>query len=313
MNLNSATHSKLLDLPNDLGYLVVTVIISIGYTVLRFTLNTEYEGATWQQLYDLNAPIPFGYRILVPLLSTPLVNLGLSIKEAYSVWEFLFCCGLILIIRSVIQDYTTALWAKASSVLFIYTLTFSIFTEFQWPVYYPHDTAAMFFIALGIRLSLSGSLIMLVPITFIATLNRESAVLMVLIYMLMHVDQVSIKKYWLQSLWIVMAYLLGRLLVSAITADNPRPYFGPLAFIIGKEWRVNNNLDWFIDLKNMFLLLASFAFLPLLWMILKQWMPLSLRMTGLSAVLYFAQLLFVGNIYEPRIFGEIWSSFAYRC
>ena len=94
-------------------------------------------------------------------------------------------------------------------------------------------------------------------------------------------------------------------MVSHITADNPRPYYGPVALLLDGEWRINNNIQWLLSKDSIFVLLSTFGFLPLFWIALRKNIPPQLRALESVSMLYFSLLLFIGNIYEARVFGEL--------
>ena len=111
--------------PDRILYYLLTVLISISYTCLRFTMNVEFNWATWKMLYDLTAAIPYGNRILVPLLSRPLVALGSDIRGAYMFWETAFGILLVYGLYNVFRLYMDEKWSR------IFSLLFSSF--FRWP------------------------------------------------------------------------------------------------------------------------------------------------------------------------------------
>lgn len=75
-------------------FVVCLLFVAALYVALRFTLNHEYAGATWNDLSALRAPAPFGRRVLVPLLTRPLVLEGMSVARAFALAEFVSVLAL---------------------------------------------------------------------------------------------------------------------------------------------------------------------------------------------------------------------------
>ena len=66
-----------------------------------------------------------------------------------------------------------------------------------------------------------------------------------------------------------------------------------------------NNLEWLTALPDRpFVLLASVAWLPLAWLVLHRSIPAPLGRLGWVALATALGMAVVGNLYEPRVFGE---------
>ncbi len=284
-------------------FIVCSMIASLAYAILRFKLNIEYSGATWKQLFDLAAPIPFGYRILVPILSKPLVYCGATIQQAYQFWETIFCFLLILSMYCALRIYTSKRRAASFALFFLFVLPLAFLLRFEYPIYYPHDTPAMAAIAIGSYLVLSKRWTLLWLLMIIATLNRESSIIIIGLFVVSHFRNMS--RYHYRALAaVVVAYGTTRCAVYLITLNNPKPYGGSMAFhMLDGSWRIINNLSWLTG--NGLTLLSTMAFLPVAPVILRQYIPQEMRHWHLIAFAYLSMLAFIGNLYEPRIFGEI--------
>lgn len=66
-----------------LGFLTVTALFAVTYSVLRFTYNVDNPQATFQALLEFGGDIPFALRILVPSLARPFVELDLPVRPAF--------------------------------------------------------------------------------------------------------------------------------------------------------------------------------------------------------------------------------------
>ena len=99
------------------------------------------------------------------------------------------------------------------------------------------------------------------------------------------------------------ACVAGRVAVALALPDNPG---SALHFAIGKSTpRWLHNLEWLGDPVHWLWLPMYFALLPLLWALLWRRLDPAQRRLGLVALAYFAALMLVANIYEPRVYGEI--------
>ena len=63
---------------DNYGYCLLVSIISLCYTALRYTYNYEFNGATYEQIFTFIAPVPFGKRVLTPILANIIVYSGIS-------------------------------------------------------------------------------------------------------------------------------------------------------------------------------------------------------------------------------------------
>lgn len=284
---------------------VLTVCLVVtGYALLRLVMNREYEGATWEQLYSLQAPLPFGHRILIPLLCRPLVDgLGLPIRQAFQVFEILSGFALFLALRWTLRAYVAERVASFFACLFFFVLPFLFLLNYRWPVFYPYDTPSVAFTVLAFGLLVRERWGLAVAVMAVAAVNREIAAFFPLLAFCLLFGRVPTRKIvgWMLVMWAV--YFAVR---SAIALALPQDLGESLHFHVGDTLRILNNLDWLVVSRlNAVLLLASMGFLPVFWITLRDWLPSGLWRVGLLALLMFIPLLFVGNLYEPRIYGEI--------
>lgn len=280
-------------------------VIAYGYTVLRFQMNIEYSGATWDQLYDFIAPKPFGHRIFVPLISRPLVQFwGMSVRNAYIFYEFLFTLFTIVTLNGVFRLYLDKRTSYFLSILFVVFMSLPYLLEYKWPVYYPYDMASNFFMVAGLYLVVKQNWLVLMIAMVLGSLNRETMIMLIPMFILLKMDQLTLKKQLAIIVALATFFLCARLLVSLGLPDN----IGDAAhFYVGKKLRVLNNIGWLLDkpVDNSIQFLASICYVPLLWIISRKFMPHEFKRLEVWSVLFFAPLFVVGNVYEPRIFGEI--------
>lgn len=291
---------------SNMFFILIALIYASTYTALRFALNTQYKVASWKMLYDFTAPIPYAYRVLVPFISHPIVSLGFSIKQAYMFWEFIFSFFLIIVLFKIFKIYLNRRWAMFFSVLFMHVLPFIFLFKFMWPLFYPYDTPAIFFTILGMYLILKRHWVSLVLLTAISTFNRESSILILMMFAVIYFGRMRLKKYLIILFSLFSTYFLVREVTHLIAEGNRMLYNGSMSLVIGgNNWRWNNNIEWLKKDANSLILLATMGFLPLLFIFLKKFVPEYLIRLRVVVLTFFIMLCFVGNFYEPRVFGEI--------
>lgn len=289
-----------------LGYFGLVSIVALCYAALRFTYNFTV-GTTWQDIYDLAIAVPFGNRILIPVLSRPLVWAGLSLYRTYQFWEvvsaFFLIWGLARTFRLFVEDR----WARVLSIGIAYALAlvFLLFNSLSF--LYPWDTPAMAFVVWGLYFLLRGNWTATAALLLVATLNRESAILIPLLFAVLYADRLPLKRFVFVLLALAGSYCLARYLVNLTTVDNiGAGQFRQMSLVEDGTWRVNNNVAWLlVEKKNFLVLLATLAGLPMAFLALFRWIPRHLRRIGPVALAYFAMLFFIGNVEECRIYGEI--------
>src|SRR5690606_20725827 len=113
----------------------------------------------------------------------------------------------------------------------------------------------------------------------------------------------DIRRLIAPTLAMLAACAAGRVAVAVALPDNPGK---ALHFAIGKNTpRWLHNLEWLADPVHWLWLPMYFALLPLAWALLWPQISGPHRRLGLVALAYFAALMPVANIYEPRVYGEI--------
>jgi hypothetical protein len=293
---------------------VAVFLVTLGYSLLRFKLNTEFKEAPWEQLYNLTAAKPFGHRVLIPLLSrpivewieipTPIVQLTTSsIGGAFWFYELVFAIGLFLVLRGIFREYLGSNPASFFACAFFFVLPFPFLLRHFWPIYYPYDTPAMFFMAAGLWALLRQRWSLALLAVMVGAANRETIVFLPLVALVLYVDRIPLRRLFMLILLMCAGYAAVRFAIALALPDNP----SHATFIFGKEYRIVNNMKWlraslFVQVP---VLLSSLGFLPLFWLLLRGSIPPHLTRIRFVAWGIFLLLLVFGNVYEPRIFGEL--------
>lgn len=278
-------------------------LLALAYAVLRLKLNRESEFASWEQMLSFTAPLPFGHRVLTPALAkTFMLVTGRGPKAAFAVLEFgstlLMLGGLWGVLRMGMPSRPATLFTLG----FVLLLPFLFLLQTPWPLYYPYDTLSMALCVLVQWALLSRKTAWALGLMFLAALNRESALFLVGIYLAMRVGRDSPRSVLLTAAGLLSAFYSARGLIGLLLPDNPG---AALHWMHDHRPRVVGNLGWLMGPSNAAMVLAYVGFLPLGYWLLGDRIPALFRRVHLVLLAMFLSLLLVGNIYEPRIFGEL--------
>ena len=290
-------------------YHFITIVLLLGYAFMHTQLTGFYSALSFNDLMDFSVRLPFGQRVLVPGLVNLVARiLPLEAEHLFFLMEWIFISLFYFALFSLIQREFTRPQARLLSWLFILLLPLVTVVNYRFQsggvatFFYPSDTAALFFMAIGFFLCLKEQWILFVPLVFLATLNRESAILLVLMIPALHWQK---RREIIKPIaYSLLAYILARLAILWFLAGVP----GELM-----EWYANDrvtthfasNLHWLLSKQNILLLMFCFAGLPLFWFAFIYYIPKRFRPLRYVALFYFMGLLLVGNFMEARIFSEI--------
>lgn len=282
-------------------------LLAASWAALRLQFNGEYKGAPWAEILGLSAPLPFGHRVLVPLLARPLLALtGWPLALVWGVFEAAAALALWLALRAALRPHVPARWDMFLATGFFALLPLPLLLRHKWAVFYPWDTPAMAFVAGGLALVQARRFGAAALLCAVAALNRETAALIPAAALALHLGRPALPRLRALAgpvLAMVAACVLARVAVAWALPDNPGK---SLHFAIGRDTpRWLHNLEWLGDPVHWLWLPAYFAFLPVAWALLWREISGAHRRLGLVALAYFAALMAVANIYEPRVYGEI--------
>lgn len=277
--------------------------MALVWAVLRLSMNREYREATWADLLQLDAPLPFGHRILVPLLARPLVSLGIDLPVAWGAFEVVSMVALVVLVERILGIYIDARPARLLAVSTLGLLPLAFLLPHRWPIYYPWDAPAMAFVAAGTWAVLRRRFALAWMVTAVAALNRESALLVPVcaVVLTLH-DETARRRTVPWAGLMVATYALVRWGIDIALPDNPGP---PLHFTVGGDYRLFHNLRWLADPVHVGTFVGSLAFVPLSWPAVSRHVPTELQRMHLPVVAATLGLTIVANVYEPRAFGEV--------
>ncbi|WP_131793009.1 hypothetical protein [Legionella birminghamensis] len=286
----------------------ISFVLLFGYTFLHTRLTVIYVQVTLDQMLGFCARMPFAQRLLVPALAKLLSDfLPFSAASLFFLLEFLFTAAFFFSLQALLRTQLPRKTSLMGSWLFLLLLPLLSVVNYRFmyggpaTFFYPADTASLFFMSLGFLLCLQKRWPLLLLWIFLATFNRESSILLVLLIPALHwKDKTSIKPFIAGT----MLYILARLIILFLTRSSPGPltewydqYFGHTYF--------ETNFNWLFRQMGIFLISFCFMGLPLPWFAFIDYIPLQLRPIRFIAVCYFLGLLLIGNFPEVRIFHEI--------
>ena len=262
-----------------------------------------------KQLPNFSAPLPYLQRLLVPSIVYSLASiLPLHNIQLFFLLDLLFVSLLFFTMNSLLCEEFSITQARCLSWLFILLLPLMSVINYMFtvggkgPYYYPYDTSSLFFLAAGYLLCLRAKWFALYALILIATFNRESSILLVLLIPALHWHHLrSVLK---PLAWASLIFFCARFIIWLILHGHSghwvELYFG------GEQVTCfRGNILWLFHYHNLFLVLFCFAGLPLFWFGLYDAIPIKYRPVRYVALLYFLALLFIGHIREARILGEI--------
>ena len=284
------------------GWWLLVCALSVGWAVLRLAMNREFQGAKWASLLALDAPLPFGHRVLIPVLARPLASAGLDLPLVWGVFEVLSMVGLLLVLEALLASYLQARPARLLSVAMLGVLALAYLLPHRWPIFYPWDTPAMAFVVLGTSMVVQRRFATACLVTAIAGCNREGALLIpaALVVLTLH-DDASRRRALPWAGLMVVAYVVVRWSIALALPDNPGP---SLHTALEGRYRLFNNLEWLADPARAVTFVGSLGFLPILWLSVQRYVPDDLQRLHVPALAAVLGLTVIANVYEPRAFGE---------
>lgn len=280
------------------------VVAAVGLAWAHLAFTREYGPASFAKLLALQAPLPFGHRVLIPWLARPLVDAGVAVRHVFAVVDAVSIAAVLWSVPAALRTWLGARRADVLAVLLVLFFALVYVVPRRWPLFYPWDMPALAVVSLGLLAVLRRRFGLATLLTFVGALNRETAILVPACALAVHVDTQgpARRELWAWLRAMVGLYLVARLGVALALPDNPGP---PLHFTIGKGgYRVESNLAWFRQARHLAWLPVYLGGLPLLWPAVARRVPRALHRVGLVGLAWFLASMIVANVYEPRAYGE---------
>lgn len=292
---------------NHQQYILYT-FLAIIYAIMHCGLS---KFGTFESYYELSGVVPFVNRMLVSILVRPLHLINIPLPLCYFIFEVGFSVLLLIVIEKFFKLYLDERISIVFTSLFLLVLT-NMYLNYHPSVeswFYSYDTPSMFFVVLGLYLIFNQKFKLLLYLIPLATLNRESSILLILIFMYLYYNRLPLKKFLSLCFGYSFLFAIVRILVSWITRDNLRPYGGDFAFLtsewIDETWRYSYNFRVLINNLGIPILIVYLSFLPIFLYVLRKYIPSNFKMIFSSILFYISLLFFVGNFNELRIFEEV--------
>lgn len=250
--------------------------------------------------------MPFAARLLAPCLAWPLhASAWLTGRQAYMLIDALGFLAFLSGVRYALRALVPSPMAWLGSLAIPLMLAPAIFIAAEYPtIFFPYDMTSIAFIAWGLGFALrrkAAALVMLLPF---ATLNRETAILLPVAWILLWWDRLPAAAFVKTTAMVSLAYVIPRMLALYLTRDHPNSYGSSLPLIEKGQWIIDENIGWLMNPANVALWCALLGFVPLLLMALHRHLPaVSKRLIPVLAF-QLAALFFCGRIDESRIYAE---------
>lgn len=285
----------------------VIICLIIAYTMMRFRLNGQYVEVTFAKLTAFSVIKPYAYRVLLPMLAHFLSPIA-SLHTIYLIFELVFVSLTTIVCKRLFLHYFNDKQATLFSLLFLLCLCLVYIINYRFAIgqkgtfFFPYDTPAVFFTLLGFYLCLKKNYVGLYLAIIVATLNRESSLLMVLLIPALSYGQ---KTSWQKPFSIALCcYVFVRALV-AMALRNQAGNVAELYNLTSHYPHLTENVYFLLQKDFYTWLMAEMAFLPILWFMLSDFIPSSLQRVKYVALFYVLLMFVVGKIIEGRIFGEV--------
>lgn len=172
--------------------LTALIVISVGHAIVHDwfidSRARDIQQTIHRQVMEKSAPAPIQYRIFVPYLAELLMKCGFSFASSYLFIRitFTFLAGYLFYI------FLCAYFSSGIGI--IGTLFFFSVLPLTYIRYYmqPMDIPNLFFFLVGYLIILKRKDWLLLPVIFVAMLNRETAILLVLVYVFYRWDEMKL-------------------------------------------------------------------------------------------------------------------------
>jgi len=286
----------------------IAAALIISYAYLHMRLTGLYVLVPFEAFVQLTTPLPFAQRMLVPAIAHVLAPwLNLSAFELFFLLEVVFTGLLFVSMFQLLQREFDEKPAYFLTWLFFLLLPLVSVINYRWsrfngvcPFYYPYDTSTLFFMTVGYRYCLQARWLSLALWLVLATFNRETSILLILLMPALH--GLSVFKQPTAALPL-LAYCLTRGVLYVVLQDNEGLWLE--FFRVDRSCSLlATNLRWLLTEENVLMFIYCFACLPLYWFAFIDYIPLRYRAVRYVVLVHVISLLLVGVFPEARIFGE---------
>lgn len=200
--------------------------------------------------------------------------------------------------------------SKIASFLIYFIIPFNMLLPRYVPIWYPYDSFGMMFFIMGLYFLRINNLFAFYLVLLVGTFNRETTLVLIAIFAVVHwgaVNKVKIASHICaqMALWFAIKILLSQYFSSSAGASLVPTLGNNLHFLSALDY-YNLKLGDFERIFRYVFLLSNFGFVYLI--VIFYWVKLDdvfLRRTTLTLIPFFISILFVGNMFEFRLYGEL--------
>jgi hypothetical protein len=228
--------------------------------------------------------------------------INIDIGILFRLLEFGALLVLFVALQKIAKIWLQARAAFAGAFVFLALLVPPYFLAHFFHPYFPSDTLSITFLALGLLFILQKRWILTAAVMILGTWNRETIILLPIFALSYYFGTKGYLRVILWSGLLVLLYVFFRYVSLAGYSSLP----GSIIDIEhGEQWRIVSNLRWVVEHRDYALIFFNISALPLFWAALYKYVPHQWNLTRIPIALFFLLLMIVGNIHEPRIFGEV--------
>lgn len=292
--------------PTNLLFCIICLLIASYFASLRFHFNFIFDGASLSRLVDGNAYSPYQYRVLIPWVIKSITFItAIDPKHICYFAEVVSTFLLLIVFR-----YFLSLFFKNSklhlvlSITILYPLVFHYILWRVYPVYYyPSDIPSVLFFTLGLIFIYRQNWYAYYILFIVATFNRETTCFLTFIYLFTNLGKTKIKPIGFHIMIQFVIWASVKYVLYLLFAENPITE-NSIGSIFDDNFWLNIK-----RLKELNVYPAIFSITGFLWIPILIWHRLIsdsfLRRSLIVSIPFFTGMMFVGNIIEIRIFGEM--------
>lgn len=284
------------------------LMISMLFTGYHHQLNFNFIGH--ENFVNQNFSQPFVSRALTSWVSKFLtIAFHFTAEEAVYLLELLAFFLVFEIFYQVGVCIKGKQFGVISSVLLILSIPWFAFLPRYMPLYFLYDTYALLANVIFLYFLQRGKFVPFVIFFSFATLNRETSLIFVFIYFLVHFQSLGnyklLKRIGLLLLiWVSIKILLKFLFSMKGGEVYQDQYWSNIEFFLSMTYEIKNPIFFEPYYRFSFLIFPILFLIPLFWKQNVSMLPLRIRKTLPIGIVILLIFLYTANIYEYRIFTE---------
>lgn len=297
----------------------ILVMLSLTFSVLHFFY--PIHGFTFETLINFQGNNPFQARFLT-YLPLHILSGYVELNDNFFTLYFIFVTAISFIIIFI---YANKIFEKKTYfpniflLVLLYLIFFTYLYHAHYRYFYSYDIVSIAFITFLISkfhcdgLSTKKNLILVCLAVFLATINRDTIILVIAYYFFMYFLEKKLTLVtFTNTCLMTSSWILGKFFVySFMSAKGYSEISGsPGIYYHGEKLRVFSNFNF--D-KNMFNsdqihMFCGYGYLflliPIMIFFKEKISPLSLVF-----IMHFIIYIFVGNLFEIRVYGDMFIFF----